>query len=77
MDKLPLDWADIKGMTARIARDIAITNWRPDYVVGLTRGGLIPAVLFTVNVAVLVAAAVVFKIKVVAPVNVKLVPVGA
>ena len=47
MDKLPLDWADIKGMTARIARDIAITNWRPDYVVGLTRGGLIPAVLLS------------------------------
>lgn len=32
---------------AKICRDIAITNWRPDYIVGLTRGGLIPAVMIS------------------------------
>ncbi len=47
VDKLTLDWQDIEGMCARIARDLTIAGWRPDYVVGLTRGGLAPAVLLS------------------------------
>jgi hypoxanthine phosphoribosyltransferase len=31
----------------KIIRDMAQDNWRPDYVVGLTRGGLIPAVVMS------------------------------
>jgi xanthine phosphoribosyltransferase len=31
----------------KLCRDIANSNWRPDYIVGLTRGGLIPAVMLS------------------------------
>ena len=47
MDKLLLSWDKVQGMTAQLARDIGNSNWRPDYVVGITRGGLIPAVLLS------------------------------
>jgi hypoxanthine phosphoribosyltransferase len=47
MDKLLLSWDKVQGMTAQLARDISNSNWRPDYVVGITRGGLIPAVLLS------------------------------
>ena len=33
------------GLVANVCRDIANSGWRPDYVVGLTRGGLQPAVM--------------------------------
>jgi hypoxanthine phosphoribosyltransferase len=33
----------IKGWVHEIIRSMAEDDWRPDYVVGLTRGGLIPA----------------------------------
>lgn len=32
-------------MTQDICRQITLDGWRPDYVVGITRGGLTPAVL--------------------------------
>lgn len=35
---------NIKGLTQTILHQLARDNWRPDYVVGLTRGGLLPAV---------------------------------
>ena len=47
VEKLTLDWKEVQGMCGRIARDLTIDNWRPDYVVGLTRGGLAPAVLLS------------------------------
>jgi xanthine phosphoribosyltransferase len=34
---------DIDGMVHDIIRAIILSNWLPDYVVGITRGGLIPA----------------------------------
>ena len=35
---------DIEKLTQKIAYQMSKGNWRPDYIVGLTRGGLIPAV---------------------------------
>jgi len=34
---------DVRGFVHKIIRDMSADNWRPDYVVGLTRGGLVPA----------------------------------
>ena len=47
MNKVHHDWEQIDRWTNRIALDILKTDWRPDYIVGLTRGGLIPAVLLS------------------------------
>jgi hypoxanthine phosphoribosyltransferase len=35
---------DIDGMVHDIIRQTVNQNWRPDYIIGITRGGLIPAV---------------------------------
>jgi len=42
-------WQDIEDMTSDIAQQIAVDNdgFKPDYVVGLTRGGLIPATMLS------------------------------
>ena len=47
MNKKHFNWNTITSMTMKIASQIRKSNWRPDYVVGLTRGGLIPAVLLS------------------------------
>jgi hypoxanthine phosphoribosyltransferase len=39
--------ADVCGWVHEIMRDMYKGSWRPDYVVGLTRGGLIPAVMIS------------------------------
>ena len=33
----------VKGWVHEIIRSMAADDWRPDYIVGLTRGGLVPA----------------------------------
>ena len=38
---------EYQGLVAKICRDIANSNWRPDYIVGITRGGLVPAVMIS------------------------------
>ena len=38
-------WDDINQYVNKILFDMYKDNWKPDYIVGLTRGGLIPAVL--------------------------------
>ena len=43
--KVFYDWNDVEGMVQEILRQLQVNNWKPDYVVGLTRGGLLPAVL--------------------------------
>lgn len=45
MNKLIIDNKQFNGLVAKICRDITASNWRPDYVVGLTRGGLLPSVM--------------------------------
>ena len=48
MKKIYYSWKDVQGAVLEIARQMSIDdNWRPDYIVGLTRGGLIPATLLS------------------------------
>jgi uncharacterized protein len=47
MKKIYHTWQDIEGQTQEILRQIQVSNWSPDYVVGLTRGGLVPANLIS------------------------------
>lgn len=44
MKKKFLTWTNIEGGVLDIIQQMSIDNWKPDYVVGLTRGGLTPAV---------------------------------
>lgn len=47
MDKRKVSWEEFQGLVGSICRKIANDNWRPDYVVGITRGGLLPAVMIS------------------------------
>jgi xanthine phosphoribosyltransferase len=47
MNKLVIDDTRLKTLVASICRDIANSGWRPDYIVGITRGGAIPAVMMS------------------------------
>ena len=47
MKKIYHTWQDVEKQVQEILRQIQASNWRPDYVVGLTRGGLVPANLIS------------------------------
>ena len=47
MSKLYLTDDQIKKGVHDILRQMSADNWRPDYIVGITRGGLVPAVLMS------------------------------
>jgi xanthine phosphoribosyltransferase len=47
MKKIYYTWQDIESQTQEILRQMHLDAWRPDYVVGLTRGGLVPANLIS------------------------------
>jgi uncharacterized protein len=47
MKKIYHTWQDVEHQTQEILRQLMLDNWRPDYVVGLTRGGLVPANLIS------------------------------
>jgi uncharacterized protein len=47
MKKIYHTWQDVENQTQEILRQITLSNWCPDYVVGLTRGGLVPANLIS------------------------------
>jgi hypoxanthine phosphoribosyltransferase len=47
MNKLILTNTDFDSLVSKICRDIANSEWRPDYIVGITRGGLLPAVMIS------------------------------
>lgn len=47
MNKLIIKNKQFKKLVANICKQIANDGWRPDYVVGLTRGGLLPAVMIS------------------------------
>ena len=47
MKKIYYTWSDVESQTHEILRQISLSDWRPDYVVGLTRGGLVPANLIS------------------------------
>ena len=47
MNKLIIDQHELTGLVNKICRNILVSGWRPDYIVGITRGGLIPAVMIS------------------------------
>lgn len=47
MNKLIINQHELNGLVNKICRDIVISDWRPDYIVGLSRGGLMPAVMIS------------------------------
>ena len=47
MKKVTVTWQGVEGMCHDILRQIQLDNWKPDYVVGLTHGGLVPANLIS------------------------------
>lgn len=48
MKKIYYTWGEVEGACLEIVRQmISDDNWRPDYIVGIGRGGLIPAVLIS------------------------------
>lgn len=47
MKKILLSWTDVEKQTQEILRQLHLDQWRPDYVVGITRGGLTAANLIS------------------------------
>ena len=47
MNKIYYTWSNVESQTQEILRQINLDRWRPDYVVGLTRGGLVLANLIS------------------------------
>jgi len=42
-----MDDNQLKSLVAKICRNISVSGWCPDYVVGITRGGLVPATMIS------------------------------
>lgn len=47
MKKIYVSNDDVQRMTGDILRQLHVDGWRPDVIVGITRGGLTPAVLLS------------------------------
>lgn len=47
MKKVYVSWNDVQRQTQEIIRQMYLDNWQPDYIVGITRGGLVPANLIS------------------------------
>jgi hypoxanthine phosphoribosyltransferase len=47
MKKRIVSQTEYNGLIAKICRDIATSTWRPDYIVGISRGGLLPATMIS------------------------------
>jgi xanthine phosphoribosyltransferase len=47
MNHLVISNDEFKGLVNKLCRDICNSDWRPDYVVGITRGGLTPATMIS------------------------------
>ena len=47
MKKLVIDNQAFKGLVNNICQQISVSGWMPDYIVGITRGGLVPAVMLS------------------------------
>lgn len=46
-EKLYLDYKAVENHVTKIGREILLSSWHPDIIVGLTRGGLLPATLLS------------------------------
>ena len=44
---IKIEQVELQGCIHRIVRGMAKDNWKPDYIVGITRGGLVPAVMLS------------------------------
>lgn len=47
MKKVYVSWSDVQRQVQELVRQMWLDQWRPDYVVGITRGGLTPANLIS------------------------------
>ena len=47
MKNVHVSWQDAESMTQHILQQMHQDGWQPDYVVGITRGGLVPANLIS------------------------------
>lgn len=47
MKKIYHSWKNVEGICLDLAKQINNSKWQPDYIVGITRGGVIPAVLLS------------------------------
>lgn len=47
VEHVDLTWNDLMGQISDISRQIMLSNWKPDYIVGITRGGLVAATLLS------------------------------
>lgn len=45
--KTKISWPTVEDYSLEIIRQISSSRWQPDYVVGITRGGLVPAMLIS------------------------------
>jgi uncharacterized protein len=52
MKKIYKSWQEVDANCMHLALNILKSDWRPDYIVGLTRGGLTPGVLLSHKLAV-------------------------
>ena len=41
------NWTDVERMCVSIVNQMYTDNWRPDYIVGITRGGNVPATIIS------------------------------
>lgn len=46
-DKNYINWQQLEQMVEDIAQQIKKDQWKPDYIVGITRGGSVPAVMLS------------------------------
>ena len=47
MKLITYNWNKVERAVRDIAMEMYKDNWRPDYIVGITRGGLVPAVMLS------------------------------
>ena len=47
MNKRHIKFKEYKSLVSRICCAIQVSPWKPDYIVGITRGGLLPAVMIS------------------------------
>jgi len=47
MIKRYISWKQMEGHCLEISRQMAMDNWKPELIVGITRGGALPAVMLS------------------------------
>ena len=56
VNKVYYTWKDIEHMIDTVNNLMFADNWRPDYIVGMTRGGLVPAVMMSNKTGIMMHA---------------------